>query len=202
MAASQDIGTHTPVRGKRNMLAALATFAERRTLVMLALGFSAGLPFLLVFDTLSAWLRDKAIMRMHRTLGCRPFDRLGADTAAMLSLPPVKPRLGWQASTRLPRDHYVRIGSNDYSVDPIAIGRRIDIHADLTTVTVRCGDRLVGAHDRHWGRHQTIQDPVHLQAAAQMRLRPARITGPTDDDVQIRALADYDGLLGTDEVVA
>jgi PAT family beta-lactamase induction signal transducer AmpG len=61
MAASQDIGTHTPVRGKRNMLAALATFAERRTLVMLALGFSAGLPFLLVFDTLSAWLRDDGL---------------------------------------------------------------------------------------------------------------------------------------------
>jgi hypothetical protein len=32
-------------------------FVDRRTLVMLALGFSAGLPFLLVFDTLSAWLR-------------------------------------------------------------------------------------------------------------------------------------------------
>jgi PAT family beta-lactamase induction signal transducer AmpG len=38
-------------------LAALAAFVERRSLVMLALGFSAGLPFLLIFDTLSAWLR-------------------------------------------------------------------------------------------------------------------------------------------------
>jgi PAT family beta-lactamase induction signal transducer AmpG len=37
--------------------AALAAFIERRSLVMLALGFSAGLPFLLIFDTLSAWLR-------------------------------------------------------------------------------------------------------------------------------------------------
>jgi PAT family beta-lactamase induction signal transducer AmpG len=32
-------------------------FVERRSLIMLALGFSAGLPFLLIFDTLSAWLR-------------------------------------------------------------------------------------------------------------------------------------------------
>ena len=62
---------------------------------------------------LSAWLTDKAIMRMHRTLGCRPFDRLDADRSAMLTLPPVMPRLGWQASTRLPRDHYGRIWSND-----------------------------------------------------------------------------------------
>ncbi|MDD3444450.1 MAG: MFS transporter [Zavarzinia sp.] len=39
----------------------LAVYLERRTLVMLALGFSAGLPNLLVFDTLSAWLRDDGV---------------------------------------------------------------------------------------------------------------------------------------------
>lgn len=42
---------------ERDALGALAAFVERRSLVMLALGFSAGLPFLLIFDTLSAWLR-------------------------------------------------------------------------------------------------------------------------------------------------
>jgi len=40
---------------------ALAVYGERRVLVMLALGFSAGLPNLLVFDTLSGWLRDDGI---------------------------------------------------------------------------------------------------------------------------------------------
>ena len=43
------------------MMAALAVYLERRALVMLALGFSAGLPFLLIFDTLSAWLRDAGL---------------------------------------------------------------------------------------------------------------------------------------------
>ncbi|MDX2143652.1 MAG: MFS transporter [Rhodospirillaceae bacterium] len=42
-------------------IAALGVFLERRTLVMLALGFSAGLPFLLIFDTLSAWLREAGL---------------------------------------------------------------------------------------------------------------------------------------------
>src|SRR5262245_11788130 len=46
---------------KRTMWAALAIFADRRSLVMLGLGFSAGLPFLLIFDTLSAWLRDAGL---------------------------------------------------------------------------------------------------------------------------------------------
>ena len=37
--------------------------ADRRLALMLALGFSAGLPFLLVFSTLSAWLRESGIAR-------------------------------------------------------------------------------------------------------------------------------------------
>ena len=46
---------------KRSTWAALSVFLERRTLVMLALGFAAGLPNLLVFDTLSAWLRTAGV---------------------------------------------------------------------------------------------------------------------------------------------
>jgi MFS transporter, PAT family, beta-lactamase induction signal transducer AmpG len=37
--------------------------ADRRLALMLALGFSAGLPFLLVFSTLSAWLREAGVAR-------------------------------------------------------------------------------------------------------------------------------------------
>lgn len=156
------------------------------------------------FNTqLGVWVTGKASMRQHRTLGCRPVDRFAADKAAMLALPPIAPSLGWHASTRLARDHYVRIGSNDYSVDPAAIGRRVDIHADLQTVTVRWGDRIVASHARHWGTHQTIHDPAHLAAAATMRSRAGRrITGADHEQVQIRALSDYDRLLGLDEVVA
>lgn len=40
---------------------ALAVYAERRVLVMLLLGFAAGLPFLLIFDTLSVWLRQSGL---------------------------------------------------------------------------------------------------------------------------------------------
>ncbi|MFN9711497.1 MAG: permease, partial [Alphaproteobacteria bacterium] len=46
---------------KRGALAALAVFIERRALVMLALGFASGLPNLLIFDTLSLWLRDAGL---------------------------------------------------------------------------------------------------------------------------------------------
>ena len=56
--------------------------------------------------------------RRRRALGCAPTDRITADRQAMLALPPVAPATGWRASLRLPRDHYVRLDSNDYSVHP------------------------------------------------------------------------------------
>jgi PAT family beta-lactamase induction signal transducer AmpG len=41
----------------RRVLSALGVYAERPALVMVALGFSSALPYFLIFDTLSAWLR-------------------------------------------------------------------------------------------------------------------------------------------------
>jgi PAT family beta-lactamase induction signal transducer AmpG len=46
---------------KRSSREALAAFFERRSLVMLALGFAAGLPNLLLYDTLSVWLRQAGL---------------------------------------------------------------------------------------------------------------------------------------------
>ena len=46
-----------PARG----LGGFAVYGERRTFVMLLLGFASGLPNLLIFDTLSAWLRDASV---------------------------------------------------------------------------------------------------------------------------------------------
>ncbi len=40
-----------------------AVYVELRVLSMIALGFAAGLPYLLIFSTLSAWLRDEGIER-------------------------------------------------------------------------------------------------------------------------------------------
>src|SRR4029079_2974561 len=55
---------------------------------------------------------------------------------AMLALPPVAPQVGWRNSTRLARDHDIRLDSNDYSVHPAVIVRRIEVVADLDRVKV------------------------------------------------------------------
>ena len=45
----------------RDWREALAVYSRPRVIAMSLLGFSAGLPFLLVFSTLSAWLRDSGL---------------------------------------------------------------------------------------------------------------------------------------------
>jgi transposase len=80
----------------------------------------------------------RANARQHRALGCRPADRIEADRAAMIALPPMAPVTGWRLALRLPRDHYVRLDSNDYSVHPSAVGRRIEVTADLDRVRLSC----------------------------------------------------------------
>ena len=60
-AAADPAAPPPPEPARRGVLGAFAVFAERRTAIMLALGFAAGLPNLLIFDTLSAWLRDSGL---------------------------------------------------------------------------------------------------------------------------------------------
>jgi PAT family beta-lactamase induction signal transducer AmpG len=57
------MAAETPTPRKPTWGQALAVYAERPVLSMLFLGFSAGLPFYLVFSTLSAWLRTAHIER-------------------------------------------------------------------------------------------------------------------------------------------
>lgn len=54
-------GNTTTEAAKVSTWQALAVYGERRVLVMLLLGFAAGLPFLLIFDTLSVWLRQSGL---------------------------------------------------------------------------------------------------------------------------------------------
>jgi transposase len=135
--------------------------------------------------------------RPRRALGCAPAERITADKAAMLALPPVAPATGWRFSARLARDHYIRLDANDYSVHPAVIGRRIEVIAGLDRVKVMCDGRAVADHQRAWAWHQTITDPEHLAAAQALRRHRSGMLRPvTEPQVEQRALADYDAALG------
>jgi hypothetical protein len=149
------------------------------------------------------WLTT-ANTRVVRTLRAAPMSRLEADRAAMLPLPPIPLHLGWRNRIRLGRDYYVRCDTNDYSVDPIAIGRVVDVSADLDQVKVRVDGRVVADHPRMWVRGVTVTDPTHVESAAVLRRRFQHrdVTGPqTNEELDLgRDLGDYDRAFGLDSI--
>jgi transposase len=149
------------------------------------------------FNTqLQAWL-DVVNQRRRRALGCAPVDRVAADTAAMLPLPPLAPVTGWRWSGRLARDFYVRVDGNDYSVHPSVIGRRIEVVTDLDRVRAYCDGRIVADHQRRWCKHQSMTLPEHEAAARQLRRERIGLLRPAPEpEVETRCLGEYDTALG------
>jgi transposase len=157
------------------------------------------------FNTqLADWLA-RANGRHSRRIGCAPIARWAADRDAMLALPPTPPAIAATSRVRLPRDYYVRIASNDYSVDPSVVGRFVDVVADLTHVTITCAGTVVGRHHRCWARHQTITDPAHREsglrlahgaAAARQAAEDAARGGGPQVPVERRDLSVYDAVFG------
>jgi transposase len=143
---------------------------------------------------LAGWLA-RANRRVHATTRRVPADMLAEDRGAMLAFPPVLPDPALCFSTRLARDHYVRVETNDYSVDPRYIGRRIGVRADLSTVVVTCAGLEVARHRRCLAKHQTLLLPAHARALRQMReetLERPKI----ETEVEERDLSIYDDILG------
>ena len=160
------------------------------------------------FNTqLAAWL-PRANQRLLRRTGAAPAARLAAEAAAMTALPPVPPAVGFTDRVRLGRDYYVRVMGNDYSVDPAAIGRFVDITCDLEHVTVSCAGTVVAEHGRCWDLRRTITDPAHVAAAKQLRAafqsRNTPTTGRPEPSHQVgmRSLSDYDALFNLNTATA
>jgi transposase len=157
-------------------------------------------------DQLVDWLAH-ANTRTVRSIQGRPVDVLQAEYASMLTLPPVVPPIGLTHRIRLGREYYVRVDTVDYSVDPRAIGRFVDITASLDTVTVQCDGQVVARHHRSWAKQGVVTDPAHKATAAQLRhafaeerqRRQAATRYHADGHgVSLRALPDYDALFGVD----
>jgi transposase len=167
------------------------------------------------FNTqLTEWL-PRANTRLVRATGRRRIDALPIDLAAMTGLPPIAPVVGLSARIRLGRDYYVRLDTNDYSVDPRVIGRFVEVTASPTRVVATCEGVVVADHQRCWAHREVVTDPAHVAAAATLRAafnqaktsredaarRAARHGVRRHDDgttVALRALPDYDTLFGVD----
>ena len=103
----------------------------------------------------TGWLR-RANMRIHATTKQRPAEAIFEDRGSMLAFPPVLPDPTWRFNVRLPRDHFVRVDTNDYSVNPRFVGRRVEVRVTLDEVIATCEGTEVARHRRFLGKHQTL----------------------------------------------
>jgi hypothetical protein len=142
-------------------------------------------------DQLDAWFA-RVNARTHKTLRARPVDRLASELEVMMPLPARMPDTSRRWTMRVPPDPHLRLDTNDYSLNPALVGRRVEVMADQRTVTAACLDtsELACHHGRVFARHRTITALEHARA-----LRVGRRDVSAEPPVEVRPLARYDALI-------
>ena len=141
-------------------------------------------------DQLDDWFDTRANRRLHRTLRRRPLELLADELEVMRPLPARAPSTERRWVLRVPPDPHLRFDTNDYSLDPALVGRRVEVAVDLQHVTAVALDtgELACRHQRCFARHRTITALEHARS-----LKSARREAIAE--VEIRPLARYDALI-------
>jgi transposase len=156
--------------------------------------FEPGRSFAGEFDfqeQLDRWFGERANLRFHRTLRCRPADRLAEELTVMRPLPERLPDVDRRLVTRVPPDPYVRVDTNDYSLEPRLVGHRVELRVSQREVLAVCLDsgELACRHRRSFARHRTITGLEHARTLRELR------GAPPEPEVETRPLARYDALI-------
>jgi hypothetical protein len=140
---------------------------------------------------LDAWF-EKANQRTHKTLRARPADRLVEEREVMRSLPAREPVTDRRWVLRVPPDPHVRFDTNDYSLDPSLVGRRVEVRVsqrEVIAIALDTGE-LACRHERCFAKHRTITALEHARALRERRGEP-----DAEVVVEQRPLARYDRLI-------
>jgi len=139
---------------------------------------------------LDAWF-EKANARTHKTLRARPVDRLLEEREVMRPLPDSEPDLDRHWVLRVPPDPHLRFDTNDYSLDPNLVGRRVEVRVsqrELTAVALDTGE-LACRHERVFAKNRTVTALEHARALRERRGQREELV------VEQRPLSVYDQLI-------
>ena len=141
---------------------------------------------------LDAWFA-KANSRLHRGLRCRPIDRLTEELEVMRALPARELDLDRRWVMRVPPDPYLRFDTNDYSLDPGFVSRRVEVRVSQQRVSATVLDtgEQACSHERSFAKHRTITALEHARALKALRGERRGV----EIEVQQRSLDVYDALM-------
>lgn len=142
---------------------------------------------------LDGWC-DRVNRRVHRTIRAVPAERLVEEHARMRALSAAMPDTDRRHVLRVPQQPYLRIDRNDYSVDPVFAGRRVQVRVSQTEVIAVVLDtgELACRHRRSFAGGLTVTDRAHQTELERQRERRRQ---RHDVDVEVRPLARYDQLI-------
>ena len=135
----------------------------------------------------------KANARTHKTLRARPIDRLIEERELMRPLPARELDLDRRWVLRVPPDPHVRFDTNDYSLDPNLVGRRVEVRISQREIIAAALDsgELACRHDRVFAKHRTITALEHARTLRERRGEP----DAGELVVEQRPLSVYDQLI-------
>jgi hypothetical protein len=138
----------------------------------------------------SSSLEPGARKRIQNATTCPPIRQLERQQRPLGALR-VETDRRWVA--RVPQQPLIRIDRNDYSIDPVFAGRRVEVRASQTEITATVLDtgELAAQHTRIFAGFQTIVAPAHQSQLELQRKRRQR----HQVDVQQRPLSVYDALI-------
>jgi transposase len=143
-------------------------------------------------DQLDRWA-EKVNGRAHRTIRAIPAERLTKERQQRpLGRVTLDTDRRWV--TRVPQQPLIRVDRNDYSIDPVFAGRRVEVRVSQREITATVLDtgELAARHTRIFAGFQTIVDPAHQ---SQLELQRKRRRQRHQVDVQQRPLSVYDALI-------
>jgi len=96
------------------------------------------------------------------------------ERALLLSLPQTPFPTDERRELSVGKTPYVRFDHNDYSLPHELVRKTVVVVADLETVRIIHGDRVVAEHGRSFDRRQQIEDPDHIERLVKHK-RQARV---------------------------
>lgn len=156
--------------------------------------FANELDFQLQLDT---WFAERANPRIHKTLRCRPIDRLIEERAVMTPLPAAGPDTDRRWVLRVAPDPHLRFDTCDYSLDPALVGRKVEVRVtdrEVSAVALDTGE-IACRHQRSFAKHRTITALEHARTLKTQRQERRSDRGRDEPDVEVRSLDVYDALI-------
>jgi hypothetical protein len=143
---------------------------------------------------LDGWT-DKANGRVHRTIRAIPTERLAEERSKLRPAPQTMPDTDRRWVIRVPAQPLIRVDRNDYSIDPVFAGRRVEMRVSQTHVNAIVLDtgELAACHRRVFAGGLTFVDAAHQSEIE--RQRETRRGRRDQIHVEVRPLSRYDELI-------